>query len=212
MSCWRSWPTREREKDLIVKNEFDKIYTTAGASGMNAGTTDDFTVYFINVPANKLELWFWMESDRLLNPVFREFYSERDVVHEERRMRTDSTPTGKFEEEFDAMFWTSSPYTWPVVGWPSDLDGLTREEALRLFRSELCAQQSDGLPRWRFRSGEGQGAGRSLLRAAEAQSAATTAGSDARGGTTGRKAHGGLCGNQSGSPDPLSHRGRRPRG
>jgi predicted Zn-dependent peptidase len=123
----------KEQKDLIVKNEFDKIYTSAGASGMNAGTTQDFTIYFINVPSNKLELWFWMESDRLLNPVFREFYSERDVVHEERRLRTDSTPTGKFEEEFDALFWTSSPYKWPVVGWPSDLDGLTREEALAYF-------------------------------------------------------------------------------
>jgi predicted Zn-dependent peptidase len=123
----------KEQKDLIVKNEFDKIYTSAGASGMNAGTTQDFTIYFINVPANKLELWFWMESDRLLNPVFREFYSERDVVHEERRLRTDSTPTGKYEEEFEALFWTSSPYKWPIVGWPSDLDGLTREEALAYF-------------------------------------------------------------------------------
>lgn len=124
---------QKQEKDLIVKNEFDKIYTSQGASGMNAGTSNDFTVYFINVPSNKLELWFWMESDRLLNPVFREFYSERGVVREERRMRTESTPTGKFEEEFDSAFWTSSPYHWPVVGWPSDLDGLTREEAMAFF-------------------------------------------------------------------------------
>jgi predicted Zn-dependent peptidase len=123
----------QESKALIVQNEYDKIYTSAGASGMNAGTSEDYTVYFINVPSNKLELWFWMESDRLLNPVFREFYSERDVVHEERRMRTDSTPTGKFDEEFNAMFWTSSPYSWPVVGWPSDLDGLTRQEALDYF-------------------------------------------------------------------------------
>jgi predicted Zn-dependent peptidase len=123
----------KQQKDLIVKNEFDKIYTTAGASGMNAGTTNDFTIYFINVPANKLELWFWMESDRLMNPVFREFYAERDVVYEERRMRVESTPTGKFEEEFDALFWTSSPYGLPTIGWPSDLDGLTREEALAYF-------------------------------------------------------------------------------
>jgi predicted Zn-dependent peptidase len=124
---------QKQEKALLVKNEFDQIYTSAGASGMNAGTSNDFTVYFINVPANKLELWFWMESDRLLNPVFREFYSERDVVREERRLSVESTPTGKFEEEFDATFWTSSPYLWPVVGWPSDLDGLTREEAMAFF-------------------------------------------------------------------------------
>ncbi|HEV7889611.1 MAG TPA: pitrilysin family protein [Pyrinomonadaceae bacterium] len=123
----------KREKELMVKDEFDRVYTTAGASGMNAGTSNDFTVYFINVPANKLELWFWMESDRLANPVFREFYSERDVVYEERRLRTDSTPTGKFDEQFEAMFWMSSPYGWPVVGWPSDLEGITREEALDYF-------------------------------------------------------------------------------
>ncbi len=121
------------EKDLIVKNEFDRIYTAAGATGMNAGTAWDFTVYFIQVPANKIELWFWMESDRLAHPVFREFYSERDVVREERRLRTESTPTGRFEEQFDALFWQSSPYGWPVIGWPSDLERITREEARSFF-------------------------------------------------------------------------------
>jgi predicted Zn-dependent peptidase len=124
---------QKEEKGLIVQNEFDQIYTNAGASDLNAGTAEDYTIYYVNVPANKLELWFWMESDRLLNPVFREFYSERDVVFEERRMRTDSTPTGKFDEEFNALFWTSSPYSWPVVGWPSDLEGITRKEALDYF-------------------------------------------------------------------------------
>jgi len=121
------------EKDLLVKNEFDKIYTGAGASALNAATGNDFTIYFVNVPANKLELWFWMESDRLREPVFREFYSERDVVREERRLRTESTPTGRYEELFDAMFWESSPYLWPVIGWPSDIEAITREEALSFF-------------------------------------------------------------------------------
>jgi predicted Zn-dependent peptidase len=122
-----------QQKAVMVKNEFDQIYRSAGASGMNAGTNSDFTVYFINVPANKLELWFWMESDRLLNPVFREFYAERDVVREERRMRVESTPTGRFEEQFDTMFWQSSPYTWPVIGWPTDLEAITREQAQAYF-------------------------------------------------------------------------------
>ena len=122
-----------RQKDLLVRNEFDKIYTTAGATGMNAGTSEDFTIYFISVPANKLELWFWMESDRLSSPVFREFYSERDVVAEERRMRIESTPTGRYSQQFDAMFWQASPYGWPVVGWPSDLDAITREDAMSYF-------------------------------------------------------------------------------
>jgi predicted Zn-dependent peptidase len=119
----------EEQRELMIKDEFDKIYTGAGGSSMNAGTTQDVTIYFITVPANKLELWFWMESDRLLNPILREFYSERDVVYEERRLRTESTPTGKFDEQFDAMFWQSHPYSWPVVGWPSDLRTISKEQA-----------------------------------------------------------------------------------
>ena len=122
-----------QQEELLVPEDFSRIYSGQGASGMNAGTSYDFTLYFVNVPANKLELWFWMESDRLLNPVFREFYAERDVVHEERRLRIDSTPTGKFEEQFNSLFWQSSPYSWPVIGWPSDLEGITRAEALEFF-------------------------------------------------------------------------------
>ncbi|HEY7699391.1 MAG TPA: pitrilysin family protein, partial [Vicinamibacteria bacterium] len=123
----------EEERALMVKDEYDRIYTAAGASGINAFTTEDVTVYFLTVPANKLELWFWMESDRLLSPVFREFYAERDVVHEERRLRTESTPTGKFDEVFDAMFWESHPYSWPVVGWPSDLRSYSLAQARAYF-------------------------------------------------------------------------------
>ncbi len=85
------------------------------------------------MPANKLELWFWMESERLLNAVFREFYTERDVVREERRMRTESNPTAKFEEQFDFMFWGSVPYHHPVVGWPSDVESITRAQAEKFF-------------------------------------------------------------------------------
>ncbi len=119
----------EQQRELIVKDEFDKIYTENGGSGMNAFTTHDITGYFITVPANKLELWFWMESDRLTQPVFREFYSERDVVYEERRMRLESTPTGEFDEQLDAMFWQSHPYSWSVIGHPSDLESYTKAQA-----------------------------------------------------------------------------------
>ncbi len=125
----------EEQRKLMVKDEFDKIYTAQGATGTNAFTTEDMTVYFVTVPANKLELWFWMESDRLNQPVFREFYSERDVVHEERRLRTESTPTGKFDELFNAMFWESHPYSWPVVGWPSDLKAISKAEADDYFNT-----------------------------------------------------------------------------
>jgi predicted Zn-dependent peptidase len=118
-----------RQREILVKNEFDRIYTTAGASGMNAFTSQDMTGYFITVPANKLELWMWMESERILHPVFREFYAERDVVFEERRMRTESTPLGKFTEEFESMIWESHPYHWPVVGWPSDIPAISKAQA-----------------------------------------------------------------------------------
>ena len=119
----------EEQREIMVKDEFDQIYTSAGASGMNAGTSEDFTIYFVTVPSNKLELWFWMESDRLLNPVFREFYSERSVVHEERRLRLESTPTGKFDEQFNAMYWGSHPYGWSPVGLPSDLRVISKQQA-----------------------------------------------------------------------------------
>lgn len=118
-----------QQRAILVKNEFDRVYTTAGGSGMNAFTTPDLTGYFITVPANKLELWMWMESERLLRPVFREFYAERDVVFEERRMRTESTPLGKFDELFEGMVWNSHPYLWPTVGWPSDIPSITKAQA-----------------------------------------------------------------------------------
>ena len=119
----------EKQRKILVKNEFDRIYTTAGASGMNAFTSNDMTGYFITVPSNKLELWTWMESERLLRPVFREFYAERDVVFEERRMRTESTPLGKFQESLEALFWESHPYGWPVIGWPSDIPAISKAQA-----------------------------------------------------------------------------------
>ena len=118
-----------QQRNILVKNEFDRIYSSAGGSGMNAFTSEDMTAYFVTVPANKLELWMWMESERILHPVFREFYAERDVVFEERRMRTESTPLGKFAEEFNAMFWESSPYSWPTVGWPSDIPAISKAQA-----------------------------------------------------------------------------------
>jgi predicted Zn-dependent peptidase len=130
----------EEERKVIVKNEFDVLLSREGASGMNAFTTEDMTAYFENVPANKLELWMWMESERIYHPVFREFYAERDVVFEERRMRTDSTPLGKFQEELNSMFWESSPYSWPVIGWPSDIPSISKAQADDFYATYYCPQ------------------------------------------------------------------------
>jgi predicted Zn-dependent peptidase len=129
-----------QQRDLLVKNEFDRIYTGEGGSSMNAFTTEDLTAYFVNVPANKLELWMWMESDRIWHPVFREFYAERDVVYEERRRSTESTPLGKFAEEFNAMFWESATYNWPVLGWPSDLASISKAQADEFYATFYSPQ------------------------------------------------------------------------
>ncbi len=123
----------EEQRELMVKDELDKVYADGGGTSINAFTSNDLTVYVNQLPANRLELWFWLESDRLLNPVFREFYAERDVVHEERRLRTESTPTGRYDEQADAMFWQSHPYNWPVLGWPSDLEVISKAQADEFF-------------------------------------------------------------------------------
>jgi predicted Zn-dependent peptidase len=124
------------QRELIIKDQLDEIYSKHGGSFLNAFTSDDITAYFVRLPKNKIELYMWLESDRFANPVFREFYSERDVVREERRLTTESTPTGLIEEEFRAMFWKSASYTWDVIGWPSDLGAITREQADNYF--DVC--------------------------------------------------------------------------
>ena len=123
----------KEQRELIVKDEMDKIYTQAGGTGLNASTNEDRTFYIINLPSNKLELWFWLESDRLANPVFREFYSERDVIFEERRQSLESRPGGVVDEAFNAMTWMASPYHWETIGWPSDISQLTRPVANEFF-------------------------------------------------------------------------------
>ena len=133
----RSEMTRlqDLQAEITIKNEFDSIYTGNGGSGMNAGTSNDFTVFYINIPSNKLELWSWMESDRLMNPSFRELDAERFVVIEERRQRLEATATGKLSEQFDSMFWVASPYNWPVIGWMSDLMAYTEDEISEYFET-----------------------------------------------------------------------------
>lgn len=126
---------QDQQREITIKNEFDKIYTGNGASGMNAGTSNDFTIYYINIPSNKLELWAWMESDRLMDPSFRELDAERFVVVEERRQRLESTPTGMLDERFESMFWVASPYNWPVIGWMSDLMAYTEDDIRTYFET-----------------------------------------------------------------------------
>ena len=144
----------EEQRELMVKDELDKVYTDGGGTSLNAFTSNDFTVYINQLPANRLELWFWLESDRLLNPVFREFYAERDVVYEERRLRTESTPTGRYDEQADAMFWQSHPYSWPVIGWPSDLEVISKAQADEFFATYYAPNNLTGVLVGNFDSAE----------------------------------------------------------
>ncbi len=123
------------QRQLIIKDQLDELYSKNGGFFLNAFTANDMTAYFVRLPKNKIELYMWLESDRFADPVFREFYSERNVVREERRLGTESTPTGLIEEDFNAMFWKSSSYHWDVIGWPSDLGSITREQANNYYRT-----------------------------------------------------------------------------
>ncbi len=90
---------------------YSGVYTRAGALGIDAVTRHDSTTFQTLVPKEKVELWFWMESDRLLKPVFRGFRRELAVVEQERRQRIDSTPAGTWFELFDAAYWGAGhPY------------------------------------------------------------------------------------------------------
>ncbi len=124
---------QKKHSKLIVKNEFSKIYAENGGVGYNAYTGKDSTTYLINLPANKLELWAAIESDRLENAVFREFYTERDVVHEERRRSYESSPDGLMYETLLATAYEVHPYRHPVIGWDSDIDNLSPDKIRSFF-------------------------------------------------------------------------------
>jgi len=119
---------------FVVKNEFGDVIERAGGRGLNAGTAWDWTRYFFSLPSNSAELWFFLESERFLHPVFREFYKERDVVMEERRMRTESQPQGRLVEELIHAAYKAHPYTEPVVGHMSDLQEITRADGEAFFK------------------------------------------------------------------------------
>ncbi len=124
---------QKEHRKLVVKNEFSKIYAENGGVGYNAYTGKDSTIYLINLPANKLELWAAIESDRLQNAVFREFYTERDVVHEERRRSYESSPEGLMYETLLETAYQVHPYRHPVIGWNSDIENLDPDEIRDFF-------------------------------------------------------------------------------
>nr|WP_228041361.1 pitrilysin family protein [Planktothrix mougeotii] len=119
----------------VKQNEFGRIVEQAGGVGMNAMTSSEATFYFYSLPANKLELWMSLESERFLEPVFREFYKEKQVILEERRLRTENSPVGQMIEEFSATAFKVHPYRRPVIGYVEDLENLTRENVKDFFET-----------------------------------------------------------------------------
>ncbi len=113
----------------VIPNAFAQLAEQNGAEDLNASTAEDTTQYEWSMPSNRVELWAYMESGRIAHPVAREFYKERDVVQEERRMRIDSSPIGRLVEQMLAAAYTAHPYGRSGVGWESEISQVSATEA-----------------------------------------------------------------------------------
>ncbi|MBI2683315.1 MAG: insulinase family protein [Acidobacteriales bacterium] len=131
-----AWRKVAAEADKLVKlNEFGQLVEEHGGVGLNATTFNDSTVYYYSMPANELEMWAYLESERMLHPVYREFYKERDVVLEERRLRVDSSPIGRLVEQSLAAAFVAHPYHVSGVGWHSEISSVTATDAHEFFKT-----------------------------------------------------------------------------
>jgi predicted Zn-dependent peptidase len=130
----KAWQDDIKAAEAFVRpNEFGTIIEENGGVGMNASTNSEQTGYECSFPSNRVELWAYLDSERFLHPVMREFYKERNVVYEERRMRVDSSPNGRLFEQFLATAFIAHPYGRPTVGWPSDLQHFSATDAKAFF-------------------------------------------------------------------------------
>jgi predicted Zn-dependent peptidase len=130
----QQWKDAVKAANQYVKpNEFGQIVEGNGGEGLNAFTNDDETAYHYSFPENRLELWAYLESERFLHPVMRQFYDERNVVMEERRMRVESNPIGRLLEQFTTAAFQAHPYQRPTAGWMSDLNSFSATDAEQFF-------------------------------------------------------------------------------
>ena len=126
---------QKKAAQYVVKNAFGDVVEREGGVSLNAFTGADVTGYFYALPSNKVELFCYLESERFLHPVFREFYEERDVVMEERRLRTESRPTGRLFEQFLSTAFIAHPYHHPVIGYASDIQSYTMTDAKNFYQT-----------------------------------------------------------------------------
>ncbi len=123
----------EEISKYVIPNEFPEIIQRNGGTDLNAGTAMDMTLYQVSYPSNRLEMWMAMETDRFTNPVFREFYKERDVIIEEKRLRYDNSPQGKLISDIADSAFTVHPYKHPTIGYQDDLESITRPDVYAFF-------------------------------------------------------------------------------
>ncbi len=126
---------QEQAGQFVAGNEMALLYQRHGGVGLNASTGKDLTRYMISLPANRLPLWAALEADRMAHPVLREFYKERGVVMEERRLRNDDSPNGLLFETFTSAAFRAHQYGIPTIGWESDILSLTPADTEAFFKS-----------------------------------------------------------------------------
>ena len=126
---------QDQAGQFVAGNEMALLYQRHGGVGLNAATGKDLTRYMINLPANRLPLWAALEADRMAHPVLREFYKERGVVMEERRLRNDDSPNGLLYETFTSAAFRAHPYGIPTIGWESDILSLTPADTEAFFKA-----------------------------------------------------------------------------
>lgn len=125
----------------VTASDYARLYTEAGAVGIDARTDRDVTAYFLQLPPERLELWFWLESDRLLHPAFGAVDRELKVIAEERRQRLEATAQGPLDEEVQRLFWGEHPYGSTAGGAAADLARLTRADAEAFFAAHYGAAE-----------------------------------------------------------------------
>ena len=156
----------EKADSYVEPNEYDRMVESNGGVDMNAGTGEDPPITSTAFPSNRIELWFLLESERFLHPVFREFYKERDVVREERRMRVESSSQGKLVEALAATAFAAHPYRNMPGGWASDIENFRRPDAESVLQAILRAGEHDDGHRRRRQSGGGAPPRREIFRTA----------------------------------------------
>lgn len=122
-------------KKFQISEEDSIIYSIHGQSGYNAYTSEDVTNYQIELPSNRIEVWARLESDRIKHSAFREFYTERNVVAEERRMRVENNPFGYLYEKFMGEIYKNHPYGYPTIGPMENILRFKKEQAIEYYKN-----------------------------------------------------------------------------